>query len=420
MDQAVDDLRTQLEDFATTVQAVPEVDEPPKTTLEVLDRRPRETYWISWLQYLLDPSQPHGFNTTILDVVLKLVTKGSEDAELEYQSPDDIVVKSEVGGSHGNRLDLLVALLEEWAVCCELKVTSGERDGQTRDYYRDSDLPPSDLSVPPDSEYYVYISKADQPDASAEAFQDVSWQELVNAFGDVLLSIQGDATERGMAQLRDFRDTITREVSMTEQEYSERQREKMELYLKYHDEIQQARDAFEDIHDREKERWTERFLEEYRPDTWSDEWNCEHSKRGLIYRDDWRLDANRTPVDDRDAAVYRLEFQHFLRKRSTFTDGRLRVRVYTSRHGVPNTYREAIKELTNNEYYDELADIRQQYGIEHVAGKKVHAEKYYSFDPTGGPDVAYETLAQAFEEFIELAPILTEIHEQALDRAMNQ
>jgi hypothetical protein len=420
----VDTFREGLAAFASAVRSVPDVEEPPKTTLGVLDRRQREDYWNRLVRYFLDPSEPHGFGTAVLDGVLALVAERSEtadfardpggDAVFEYGSPNEVVVESEVQSARANRPDLFVYVDDGWSVCFELKVTAGEGRDQTRRYYED--FPPDGVSIPEGEDYYVYVSKSSRPDADAAAFLDVGWTAMVDVFDAVIAEARGSATERGTAQLRDFRDAVRAEVSMTHQKYTERQREKMALYLEHYDEIAAAERAFEAIHQRERDRWARRFCEEFAPAAWSDEWNCDPSKYGLIYRDGWRLDADGTPVDDVDEAAVRLEFQHFVRRKQTFTDGSLRFRVFTSRHGSAE-HRRAVKELTNGGYYDELASIRERYGIEHVRGKKTHAEKHYSFDPQRGPVAFYETLATAFDEFVDLAPVLTEIHERALERA---
>jgi hypothetical protein len=237
-------------------------------------------------------------------------------------------------------------------------------------------------------------------------------------FDDVLLSTRGGATERGAAQLRDFRDVISQEISMDDQEYTERQREQMALYIEYYDEIRAARQAFEAVRKRERDRWATRFRERHAPESLTDEWYCDPSKYGLLFKHGWRRDAEGNPVKDVDEARYRLEFQQFVRKRETWAEGKLRFRVYTSPNGVPHAYRNAFKNLTNEEFYDDLATIRERHDIEHGRGNKTQAQKWYSFDPKRGPEGFYETLAQAFEEFVELAPVLTEVHERALDIAV--
>jgi len=417
VDQSVNHLQTDLEAFATAVRSVPEIEEPPRPTLAVLNRRQTEAYWNRLLRYFLDPSEPHGFETAVLDGILAVVADHDGDAEFDHQSSDEIVVESEVQSTSGNRPDLLAYCPEEWSVCFELKVNASEGTNQTTQYLQDEFLP-DDVSVPPGDEYHVYISKATRSDSVADNFYDVSWHTVVDVFDDVLLSTRGGATERGAAQLRDFRDAISEEVSMEDQEYTERQREQMALYIEHYDEIRTARQAFEAVRKRERDRWATRFRERYAPESLTDEWYCDPSKYGLLFKHGWRCDAEGNPVKAVDDARYRLEFQQFVRKRETWAEGKLRFRVYTSPNGVPDAYRNAFKNLTNEEFYDDLATIRERHDIEHGSGNKTQAQKWYSFDPKGGPDAFYETLAQAFEEFVELAPVLTEVHERALDIAM--
>lgn len=418
MREDVDYFANRLEEFQKSLQAIPEVEQHPKTTLEVINRRNREIYWAQLLRYFLDPSEPHGFEGEVLDEVFKLISGHDQSVELEYQTPADVEVKTEVNGSQGNRIDLLVYIPDEWALCVELKTTSSERRAQTSEYYRDPEIPPSD--IPTDSVWYIYISKGSDKNAISDAFINVSWREIVEIIDQVQLSIQGGATERGTAQLREFRDTIANEINMSDQEYTQRQREKMELYVKYYDEIQQAKEAFDNIHEREKNRWAERLIKDFKPDRWTEEWNCEQSNKGFIYKDGWRLDEDKSPVDNRSDAVYRLEFQHFLTTPRRFAEGDLWFRVYTSRHGVSEAYRQTVKELLNTEYYDQFAEAREKHGIEHVRGVKKHAEKHYYFDVEQGPEEAYKELSKAFDEFVELAPILTQVHEQAVEQATSR
>jgi len=418
MTPELDSLRSRLEAFSTAVQNIPEVEEPPKTTLGIINRRQRENYWNRILRYFLDPSEPHGFGTAVLDAVLELILSRTEDAEFEYQSGDNIVVRSEVQNPNGGRPDLFICHDGSWSVCFELKVTASEGSNQTKQYV--GEIPIDNSTIPSDSRYHVYLSKASQLNAEASAFLNISWRELVDLLDEVLVATGGRATGRGAAQLRDFRNTIQTETTMHENEHTEQQREQMELYVKYYDEIQTVEQAFADIHQQEKNQWAERFLEDYRPDAWTEVWNCESSTSGLIYKDGWRLGPDRNPVDDRDNAQYGLEFQHFVKKPETFTNGKLRYRVLTSRHIGDDEYREAVKQLVNNAFYDELEEIRSRHGIQHVSRRKTHAKKYYSFEPERGPQAFYETLQQAFDEFVDLAPTLTEIHEQAIELAVEE
>lgn len=400
-----------LNTFATELHAIPEVNELPKTTLEVIDRRQREDYWNRFLRYFLDPAEPHGFGTDILEGFVEAVTDSGVDDRTDYDVHRDVTVESEVQSANGIRPDLVIYLDGKWGICVELKVTSLERANQTTEYAEAFQLDHADV----DELSYVYISKQTHPDSVSPEFVDVPWSDIVSAFDDILVSGKGQYTERGVAQLRDFRDSIDNEITMSDDAFAESQREKVALYVEHYDEISEAKEAYEKLHEQEVNRWAQRFREEFRPDAWDDSWNCDPGRDGHIYRDGWRLDANGEPVAERDRAEFHIEFQHFLRWKPIFAEERLRFRAYTSRH-ANDDYREEFKRLCNTKYREQLVETGEPYGIDHVSGKKTHTEKYYSFDGGRVPESFYETLSEAFDENAHLAPILTEIHEEAVDR----
>lgn len=406
-------VRDDLEAFATELHAVPEVEELPKTTLEVIDRRQREDYWNRFLRYFLDPSEPHGFGTAVLEEFVETVADRGDHDQANYDVHRDVTVESEVQGANGIRPDLIIYLDGKWGICIELKVMSLERANQTTGYAEEFRLDHADVDE--EAMSYVYISKRTHPDSVSSEFVDVPWNEIVAVFDDVLVSGKGQYTERGVAQLRDFRDSIDNEITMSDNEFAESQREKVALYIEHYNEISEAEEAYEKLHERAVNRWAQRFREEFQPDAWNDSWNCDPGRGGHIYRDRWRLDANGEPVTERDRAEFHLEFQHFLRWKPIFAEERLRFRAYTSRHANDN-YREEFKRLCNTKYREQLVGAGKPYGIDHISGKKTHTEKYYSFDGEQVPESFYETLSEAFDENAHLAPILTKIHEEAVDR----
>lgn len=408
------DLDDRLEKFTIAVRNIPDTEEFPKTMLEIIERRQREDYWNRFLRYFIDPSKPHGFGTVILKQILEIITDRTED--WSYDVHDEVTVEAEVQSSNGTRPDLFVYTEHKWGLCIELKVTSLESHNQTIRYAEKFN--PRYANVPSDAMEYVYISKQTHPDSVSSNFVDLTWYDIVSVFDDVLSSIKRQYTERGIAQLRDFRDSIYNEITMSNKKIDGSQREKAALYVDYYNEISEAKDAYDKIHKRENKRWHQLFLEKYKPDSWTESWNCDPGRGGYIYKDGWRLDADGNPVTDQDQADFHLEFQHFLSWKPIFADEQMRFRSYISKD-ANKAYRNEFKRLCNTEYYNKLIETVDPYGIEHVTGKKTHTNKHYPFDGTQLPESFYETLADAFNEHIEVALILTEIHEQAVDTVLD-
>lgn len=70
-----EELSDSLSEFQRRFAQLPEIEEPPQTTFQVINRSSREVYWNRMLSYLLDPTEPHGFDTELLERFLRVLKK---------------------------------------------------------------------------------------------------------------------------------------------------------------------------------------------------------------------------------------------------------------------------------------------------------------------------------------------------------
>ncbi len=410
-------LREDLREMSEALGALPSVDEKPKTTLEILERKKRENYWNSLLRYFLDPAEPHGLGKDLLEKILNRVPQEEfYFDEIELENPKVI---SEAQTEDG-RPDIVVYIEGEWLVVFELKVETGERTNQTKKYAESDKVAGMEKDDFEERCSYVFLSKHDSPDASADEFVDMSWCEVVEAINEILTNSKGSYTAKATAQLNDFRDSIRSVIRMTDAEDQRIIEEKTKLYAEYHDDVEELEDALNRTREQEKDRWYERLVEEFEPDGWNDKWNCYSSKWGQIYRDDWWLDENGNQTDDWSELTYFVHFRSLFWKEryETFSKGGFEFNTFVNSN-ADDDYQSEFKQLFNNEYYNEIKSMVQECdkNIEHKKkGNKTRTKYYYTFDATEGPDAFYETLSKAVEDHLELAPIITEVHETAVER----
>ena len=62
----IGELEEQFRELRTSLDAIPDVSEPPKSTLRILGSARSEQTWNTLLAYFLDPNQPHGFGIDLL------------------------------------------------------------------------------------------------------------------------------------------------------------------------------------------------------------------------------------------------------------------------------------------------------------------------------------------------------------------
>lgn len=402
-----------ISEFTDRFEALPEITEPPNTTLSILREQTGEKYWNRLLRYFLDPDGPHGLGSDFLRAFLDLIdertgaTLGYTDFDLEA-----VEVQSEVHSDNG-RPDLLLYLEGEWFVCIELKVTAPETGAQTEEYATSGTL--GSINV---SEYieanrcYLYLSKKTHSPPTSDRFARLYWSDVQDAIGTLRNEARGRYPTRSVAQLADFQDTI-RDVAMNDQPYDDQQAAFVELYLQNVEAIDTVRGAFDEMIAQQIEGWATQFRERYRPDNWDDSWNCDPDKYGKIYRDEWWRDENGDEVQDWSAAEYRLEFRHHVRKEQSWKDGEVRFKAVIPRNS-DDEFRERCSDLFS-ESLEELTERSKSTQISIVGDSRTLTSATYSFDPSDGPEGYYIALSEAFEEHTVLVPLLTSIFEQAVD-----
>ena len=240
-----------MADLKSQLATLPEAEEPPPTTLQVLGRSHQEQDWQRLLVHFLTPNEAHGLDHAGLEHFLRVL---SDRDDLDYTfSPFDLEnvrIDQEIVTDEG-RPDVVLWSSEDWFICCELKVDSSEGDDQTQRYvdvasFRSIGVEKSD--VPTDGHHYVYLAPSDASPPEADEFVHLTWEWVAAELQSFLAESYGEYPARTTAQLSDFTDTIRNELTMTE--YQENQQEKVKLYIDHYDEISEVQTAFE-------ERWTE-------------------------------------------------------------------------------------------------------------------------------------------------------------------
>jgi hypothetical protein len=408
----VEVVKKELKKLETGLGATSDTKEPPYTTLQILNRGHRERAWHKTLEYFIDPDKPHGFGTEVLDRFLSTIQE-HEETDFRYSefNLENVRIESEVDTPHG-RIDLVVTSGQEWFLCVELKVESKEGTQQTERYVETENI--GDVTKEEFSDgSYIYISKESGDSPSADEFADVSWKAIVKGFENILSESRGRYPARSLAQLSDFVDTVKEETGMTEDTYEQEQRKKAKLYAEHQEAIEEARDAFNHIVEREQNRWSERFVSEFELPSWDDEWNCDTGEKGQIYMDNWRLNSNMNPtaVTSADNRV-QLHFVHLIRDEDALRDGRL---IFETKWPSGDEIRDRFDEWFTKKGEERVKSAA--HGIETSAGQIVYTRKIYEFDVSNFPESYYETLVEAFEEHQEVADILSEGLEKVLERA---
>jgi hypothetical protein len=328
---SVEEVSDSLSEFQRRFAQLPDVEEPPQTFLHLLGQESEETDWNTILSYFLDPSEPHGFGTGLLEAFLSLLEESSE-LEFDFDALDfgELTVKSEwVMRDLGVRPDITIYSGRNWFIIIEMKVHAPQSNDQTNQYVCSKKIGNIDKSEFIEEESgqrnqnYVYLAPESATDAEALEFVNISWCEVVEALEQFEYQSHGYYPAKSHAQLNDFLDTIRRELDMTDQDFEQNQLEKMRLYFEYADEIDDARGAFNEWHESiEEGEWKERFLSDFEPPSWSDEWEADPSGRGHIYRKEWRQTEDRTSTTDKGESEYRIDFTHKPRKKEMIKEGK--------------------------------------------------------------------------------------------------
>jgi len=254
-----DTLTGPFEELRGQLQRLPETEEPPPTTLQLLGQGRQEGDWQRFLAYFLSPEAPHGLEHAATEQFLRGLS-GRDDIDFDFSPFDleNVDVATEVPLPDG-RVDLLLWCGAEWFVLCELKIDAAETDSQTTRYaatetFDNVELDPA--AVPEKRRHYLYITPDGATPASC-AFVSLRWSWVADQLRAVQAAGYGSYPVRTAVQLADFIDTIETELTMTDHERNET--EKAGLYVDYYDEIAEVQTAFRNEWDDFVESWGHRL-----------------------------------------------------------------------------------------------------------------------------------------------------------------
>jgi hypothetical protein len=408
---AIEGVKEQLGELETAVERIPSPEPPPQTTLQLQGLADIEDAWQNYLKYFLNPEANHGLGTDVLVEFLRGLNNIS-DKEVPTRVSEDVEVDDEVGSPNDNIPDIVIQDPGEFFVCCELKLYSSEGDNQTQRYISDNYIGNTlKEQFPKHGQHYVYIRRPDRPQARARGFVNITWRQVREWFKPLLTDNQGRYPTRTTAQLADFLDTIQQD--MTQDEHIQTAQDKMRLYFNHEDAIREAREGLETVYEYEMQNWRRRFVEGYLPENWSEDWHTNPSKYGQVYHTKWRQDEG-LAIDDADI---RMHFVHVIRNQSSFTDGKLTMQL---RWPGSSRYRERFKNLFMSERFaEDLDPLLGTYDIDKGPGigksNPRLTEKTYSVVKSELPESYYEILQQAAKEHLEVAPVINEMLDTAIE-----
>lgn len=418
--------KDRFRELRTSLKALPEVSEPPKSMLRILGSTRSEQKWNTLLAYFLDPSQPHGFDADLLKAFFE-VARNETDAEIEYYHRDieTVQVDTEATSPQNNRPDIVIRAPEAWFVCIESKVEATEGERQTERYLEDTHIGSDEKSeYPEDGHHYLFLSKQYAADSKADGFSDLSWNQVVDAFYEELRRSHGKYPERSVSQLEDFLSTISQVTSMEDDDFTTIQKEKVQLLSEYRNDIDDLLDAAESMRGRAIEDWPEMFRSQVDDELWTDEWWVyEGTKKwGTICKHGWWLDDEDLEPTSVIEETYgdkgfRLFFNHLIRREESFTRGKLTYRLRSSTN-VP--LRDEFHRLYNSErWQQELQPLFEERDITNKGNKNNYFIKTYDVDQSRLPESYFETLVVAFEEHLPVAKVADEILDEALQNVKN-
>jgi hypothetical protein len=241
---------------------LPEVEQSPPTTLQLLGDGTSEHAWQQYLVHLLNPEAAHGLNKKFLEHFLAgLAARPDLGFSFDRWSLETVQVSQEVSTDKG-RPDVVIWANDDWYLLLELKIDAEEGTDQTDRYvdigaFHGISLKPAGVSGESGDAYYIYLTPAGAPDPSNDEFAHVSWSWVANQLQSFVTDGRGAYPARTTDQLTDFIDTIQRELTMTE--YQQNQQEKMALFVQYWEAIAEVESAFEDAWDEFQNAWGDRL-----------------------------------------------------------------------------------------------------------------------------------------------------------------
>lgn len=266
----MEELESQLEEFAIAIRGLSRDTTRPKTAFELLDVGQYEGSWQSYLRYFLDPDQPHQLKGEFLSQFFGLLEHREMISflppETSLRPRQGVEVSEERQSADDNRPDLIITSGSEWFLCIELKVHSSEGGGeqpQTTRYANDEEIVPGGVSTYEDGNY-IYIKPTKARSSTSSKFSDLDWRDVQSIVQDIIANSTGHVSGRSIAQLSDFSTLIESQLSMAD--VNDDTRKRKDLYFKYRDEINDAQDAIKEfVKTVLQQKWRQALEGEYKP-----------------------------------------------------------------------------------------------------------------------------------------------------------
>lgn len=255
-----DTIEEQLGELQQRLAVLPETEQPPPTTLQILGRSTREGDWQRLLIHFLTPDEGHGLGRNLLEHLLTaLATRDDLGYSFSRFDLETVEVAQEVTTGQG-RPDAVIWSEEDWFICFEMKVDAEEGADQTERYAAVDSFDGIGLetgAVPETRQHYVYLAPEDASPPASKTFSHVSWEWIASQLQSFIADSYGKYPARTTAQLEDSIATIRSELTMTD--YQENQREKMELYVRYSQAIDEVTSAFDSEWKQFERDWGDRL-----------------------------------------------------------------------------------------------------------------------------------------------------------------
>ncbi len=427
--------RHELEEF---IQEYIDLDQEVQRPQEMYSILPgsREAKYQQTLQYFLNPQKPHGFRHTVLAQFLQCLNFHEFNLSGQHIEVDDEIHIS--GDTGDGRIDLIIAggsALEthpRWAIFLELKVGASEGTGQTDKYaatdrwdfswFNTNKLVVDEL----DSVKYVYLKRAVADDPANEAFETVSWSEIVTGLESGLQGSLVEYPHRSVIQFTDFlrslKQTENMDSSINETELNDR----LTLYFEYSELIEQverANSQFEtdigNVSSYLKSNWVDKSTQKY--DFENCEWKTSTPSRAKyqkILPAYWEQDPieSRTPIQlfYHHAPTAELLKEQTLRFRLRLPPART---VHTESQGDGHSFNELFTTKCQQEYADRIQEALDNIGVSdrRLGSASALAVKDYPLDPNNLTESYFKQLDRAITEFCsqrsELPTVINEVFE---------
>lgn len=263
--QNVADLSTRLARLTQSLDAISEVPEQPRSTMDVIEyglgnQQRAEVYVNRLLTYFLDPTASHGMGEEFLRRFLQELPASLRFDEDLYDL-SDVRVNEQVSIEDGETRkypDVVVDVPGEWFLLIELKFSAAETG--TEFYGQAPQLGDQIVAEYESGHYYLYLHQRDKPTASSSAFANWTWLSFVEAVLDTLLTDDAPRyPQRTAAQLHELKDDLASITGMSDKETATN--EKIELFIEHADAIEAVSTAFDEAWESYSERWDERLAD---------------------------------------------------------------------------------------------------------------------------------------------------------------